>query len=55
MSLIWNVREQFATVAALVDVYVSRPQPILGEPQPMFSTRSSDRGAKLAGPVHQKG
>ena len=38
MSLIWNVREQFATVAALVDVYVSRPQPILGEPQPIFST-----------------
>jgi SanA protein len=37
MSLIWNVREQFATMAALVDVYVSRPQPILGEPQPMFS------------------
>jgi len=37
MSLIWNVREQFATVAALVDVYVSRPLPVLGEPQPIFS------------------
>ena len=37
MSFIWNVREQFATVAALVDVYVSRPLPVLGEPQPIFS------------------
>jgi SanA protein len=45
MSLIWNVREQFATVAALVDVYVGRPLPVLGEPQPMFGTRTSDNGA----------
>ena len=44
MSLIWNVREQFATVGALVDVYVSRPQPTLGEPQPMFSHPQADRG-----------
>ncbi|HET6846632.1 MAG TPA: ElyC/SanA/YdcF family protein [Anaerolineales bacterium] len=36
MSLIWNVREQFATVAAVVDVFLSRPEPILGEPQPVF-------------------
>jgi SanA protein len=36
MSLIWNVREQFATVAALVDVHISRPLPVLGEPQPIF-------------------
>jgi SanA protein len=41
MSFIWNVREQFATVAAMVDVYVARPVPILGEPQPIFSTGSS--------------
>jgi len=39
MSFIWNVREQFATVAALVDVYFNRPLPVLGEPQPIFSTR----------------
>ena len=44
MSLIWNVREQFATVAALVDVYVSRPQPILGEPQPMFGRPQASLG-----------
>ncbi|MFH1185498.1 MAG: ElyC/SanA/YdcF family protein [Chloroflexota bacterium] len=36
MSFIWNVREQFATVAALVDLYVDRPVPVLGEAQPMF-------------------
>ena len=42
MSLIWNVREQFATVAALVDLYVDRPSPVPGEPQPMFSTLNAD-------------
>jgi SanA protein len=45
MSLIWNVREQFATVAALVDVYVSRPEPTLGEPQPIFSRPQASLGA----------
>lgn len=48
MSFIWNVREQFATVAALVDVYVSRPVPILGEPQPIFSTRGAGRSNETA-------
>ncbi len=46
MSLIWNVREQFATVAALVDVYVSRPQPVLGEPQPMFAQPQARLGVR---------
>lgn len=45
MSFIWNVREQFATVAALVDVYVSRPHPVIGEPQPMFSARGKPGSA----------
>jgi len=45
MSFIWNVREQFATLAALVDVYVSRPLPVLGEPQPIFSMRSPNKAA----------
>jgi SanA protein len=48
MSLIWNVREQFATVAALVDVYVSRPIPILGEPQPMFGAHGGGGGGEAA-------
>jgi vancomycin permeability regulator SanA len=36
LMLIWNVREQLATVGAFLDVYVSRPQPVLGSPQPIF-------------------
>lgn len=34
--LIWNIREQIATVTAFMDVYVSNPLPILGDPQPLF-------------------
>ena len=33
---IWDVREQFATVAAFLDLYVSTPSPVLGNPEPMF-------------------
>jgi SanA protein len=33
---IWNVREQFATVAAFRDLYIQRPSPVLGNPEPMF-------------------
>lgn len=40
MLLVWNVREQFATLGALVDVYLSRPIPVLGRPQPIFSANS---------------
>jgi SanA protein len=36
LLLIWNVREQLATVGAFIDVYLSRPQPVLGSPQPIF-------------------
>jgi len=49
--LIWNVREHLATLGAIVDVYVSRPQPVLGEPEPIFSTleaRGMTLGAKTA-------
>ena len=34
--LIWNVREQLATVGAFLDVYLKHPLPVLGEPQPIF-------------------
>lgn len=34
--LIWNVREQFATAGAFWDVYVDKPTPILGKPEPIF-------------------
>lgn len=33
---VWNFREQLATLGAFVDVYVSKPTPILGKPEPMF-------------------
>ena len=34
--LIWNVREQLATVAAFLDVYVDKPSLVLGLPEPIF-------------------
>jgi SanA protein len=33
---VWDVREQFATVAAFLDLYVSTPLPVLGAPEPLF-------------------
>ncbi len=32
----WNLREVPATLAALWDVMIARPQPILGKPEPIF-------------------
>lgn len=40
MLFIWNLREQIATLGALVDIYVSRPVPVLGNPQPIFPQNS---------------
>ena len=34
--LIWNIRETLATVEAFLDIYVSSPLPVLGEPSPLF-------------------
>jgi len=34
--LIWNFREQLATLGAFLDVYVSNPVPVLGDPEPIF-------------------
>lgn len=33
----WRVREIFATVAAYADIYLLKPVPVLGEPEPIFS------------------
>jgi hypothetical protein len=33
---VWDVREQFATIAAFLDLYVTAPLPVLGSPEPMF-------------------
>jgi len=35
--LYWNMRELLATVAALWDVNISHPVPVLGDPEPIFS------------------
>jgi len=37
LMLIWNVREQLATVGAFVDVYLIKPVPALGKPEPIFT------------------
>jgi SanA protein len=34
--LYWNIRELLATVAALWDLNISHPVPVLGEPEPIF-------------------
>jgi SanA protein len=34
--LIWNLRELPATVGAFMDVYLTKPLPVLGEPEPIF-------------------
>lgn len=34
--LIWNIREQLATVAAFLDVYIYTPIPVLGDAEPLF-------------------
>jgi SanA protein len=33
----WNIREQFATFTAFMDIYVEEPIPILGQPEPIFA------------------
>jgi len=35
--LYWNTRELFATFGAFIDLYVKRPTPILGDPEPILA------------------
>ena len=35
-TLVWNVREQLATVGAFLDVYMSNPTPVSGGPEPSY-------------------
>ena len=37
LMLIWNIREQLAIVGAFWDVYIQKPLPVLGKPEPIFS------------------
>jgi SanA protein len=34
--LIWNLRETPATLVALVEAWITRPLPVLGDPEPIF-------------------
>lgn len=36
LRLYWNVRELFASFQALLDVYLLKPLPVLGKPEPIF-------------------
>lgn len=36
---IWNLREQFATAGAFVDVFITKPLPVLGSPEPIFAKK----------------
>ena len=38
--LYWNMRELAATVTAMLDVHVTRPLPVLGQPEPIFAENS---------------
>jgi len=33
---VWDIREQFATIAAFLDLYVRSPSPVPGDPEPLF-------------------
>lgn len=39
--LFWNLRETVATLVALWEVHVSRPLPVLGDPEPIFPREAS--------------
>jgi SanA protein len=40
----WNIRELPATLAALFEVHLLRPEPVLGEPEPIFPQLESQIG-----------
>jgi SanA protein len=37
--LIWNTRELLATFGAVVDVQITKPMPVLGNPEPIFAEK----------------
>ena len=36
LRFLWNIRELLATVKSVWDVYLAKPLPVLGEPEPIF-------------------
>jgi len=46
----WNMREVGATVIAIWDVWVTRPLPIMGNPEPIFPTQGNlEQNKNIAG------
>lgn len=43
LRLYWNVRELFASLQSVLDVYLLKPVPVLGKPEPIFIGASSSR------------
>jgi SanA protein len=43
----WNLRELAATVTALIDVHITRPVPVLGDPEPIFNADASIQPQEL--------
>jgi len=41
LQIIWNIREILATAQAVWDVYVEHPMPVMGEPEPIFTSSSN--------------
>lgn len=41
--LVWNTRELPATLVALWQVWVSHPLPVMGDPEPIFTTESNQQ------------
>jgi vancomycin permeability regulator SanA len=39
-QLYWNLRELPATLSALLDVHLMHPEPVLGEPEPIFPNKN---------------
>ncbi len=37
----WHIREAFATLFAFWEVHITRPLPVLGEPEPIFTTKNN--------------
>lgn len=47
---IWLIRETFATLAAFIDIHITQPLPILGEPEPIhFENELGTNSNKIRG------
>jgi len=45
----WNIREVLATVVALWEVHITKPLPVLGKPEPIFTTNQKSLDERSSG------